>query len=129
MKYRTKHVYLELLDADFLFVECSETYIKEAVQSIIAGSRLTEFLNKLEEFPIKTTTKGKTVFMDGGGSVIWLRKASNQVLLHESVHAAHHLLQDRGMPLSDSNDELYAYLISWLYEKISEVKAPKKRAK
>lgn len=37
------------------------------------------------------------------------------VLAHESFHAAEFLLRERGMTLTDSSDEAYAYYIAWMF--------------
>ena len=37
------------------------------------------------------------------------------VLAHESFHAAEFLLRERGLTLTDSSDEAYAYYIAWMF--------------
>lgn len=37
------------------------------------------------------------------------------VLAHESFHAAEFTLRERGMTLTDSSDEAYAYYIAWMF--------------
>lgn len=114
---KARHVHLELLDADFLIVQCGEKDILKTVKSIIAKDRFSEFEQQMSDNPIAPTTKGRTFWMGGGGSVIWFRDYDSFIILHECVHAVHHLLKDRNMPLTLENDELYAYLIAWLYKK------------
>lgn len=114
-------VHLDILQTDFLFVECPSEHILETVKKIILKDRFDEFKEKLESDPIHAFIKGKTILMNGGGSVIWLPKNDNKTLLHEVVHAIKYLLAYRDMPLTDENEELYASLISWLY---FEIKAP-----
>lgn len=37
------------------------------------------------------------------------------VMAHECFHAAEFLLRERGMVLTDSSDEAYAYYIAWMF--------------
>lgn len=37
------------------------------------------------------------------------------VLAHESFHAAEFVLRERGITLTDSSDEAYAYYIAWMF--------------
>ena len=52
--------------------------------------------------------------------VIWLNaeKAKTHHIIHECFHAAHWILNDRGLWLTDSSEEAYAYLQMWLYQQI-----------
>lgn len=47
-------------------------------------------------------------------SVIWLRNHKFEVLVHECFHAVHWNLQNKGMTLTDSSEEVYAYLLEFL---------------
>lgn len=40
------------------------------------------------------------------------------VLAHESFHAAEFLLRERGLTLTDSSDEAYAYYIAWIFRNV-----------
>jgi hypothetical protein len=49
------------------------------------------------------------------------REITNGVIGHEVLHAAHALLKDRGLKLTDDSDEAYAYLVEWMTDKVYEV--------
>jgi hypothetical protein len=52
----------------------------------------------------------------GGGSIIWAHPSSKMgTIVHEIVHAAHHLLDRRSVPLSEDTEEVYAYLIERMF--------------
>lgn len=112
-----KHVYLELLDADFVFVICPHDKIKETLKGMLKADRMAEFEEKLSQSKISAQVRGKQIPMSGGGSVVWLKKMDKPTLLHECVHAANFLLMDRGIPHTEDTEEIYAYLITWLYNK------------
>lgn len=84
---------------------------------MIAEDRVAEFEEKSNTKTLTRQTQGRTVPMSGGGSVIWLRKMDKSVLLHECVHAVSFLLMERGIPHNDDTDEIYAYTLTWLYNK------------
>ena len=48
-----------------------------------------------------------------------VRKINNGIIVHECVHLAFQMLNDRGLKHKSSTDEAYAYLTQWLYNKIS----------
>ena len=55
--------------------------------------------------------------------VIWIRKPFKfQILAHECFHCVHWIMQERGMRLDDSSEEVYAYLLQYLICKINEYK-------
>lgn len=55
--------------------------------------------------------------------VVWAEGAKSSTMVHETVHAATAILQDRGIPIvSDgSNSEVLAYLVQDIYEKWEKV--------
>ncbi len=70
-------------------------------------------------------TGAKTIWIerDKGVALIlwfprwWSRKNGTHlsVLAHECFHAAEFTLRERGMTLTDSSDEAYAYYIAWMF--------------
>jgi hypothetical protein len=42
------------------------------------------------------------------------RKITHGIISHEVLHAAHALLNDRGLKLTNESDEAYSYLIEWM---------------
>lgn len=55
---------------------------------------------------------------DGRYIIIGLRDKSRRVVIHECVHAAHHIMDFRGIPISMDNTEIQAYLVDFLCERI-----------
>jgi len=50
--------------------------------------------------------------------VIWLRSRRFDVLVHECFHAVHWNLFDKGLTLTDSSEETYAYLLQSLVKEL-----------
>lgn len=61
---------------------------------------------------------GRTVMLEGGATVMWLRDAEIHppVLAHEAFHTAVFILSRVGVTLTDDSDEDFAYLIQYLME-------------
>ncbi len=65
---------------------------------------------------VESCTRGRTACLSGGGSIIWIVKHNNPVLVHELFHATAHLLRIKGIPLTQESEEAYAYLLGYLTE-------------
>jgi len=94
-----------------------EDFIKE-IKNILVADKFKELEEMIKE---KNKDTGKwylaTQFpFPGGGSVIWANEnIDTGTLVHELVHTAHHLLDTRSVPLSEDTEEVYAYLIEFLF--------------
>lgn len=74
---------------------------------------------------VGTFTGAKTIWVEheqGCALVLWFPPWFHtndgkylSVLAHESFHAAEFVLRERGMTLTDSSDEAYAYYIAWMF--------------
>lgn len=64
------------------------------------------------------TTQATTWPISGGGSIIWMRTYEDNVLVHEIVHAVHHMLLSKGIQLSNETTEAHAYLTEYLYKQL-----------
>ena len=49
------------------------------------------------------------------------KKITHGTISHEIFHAASCLLRKRGMKLSSSSEEAYAYLIDWMTDKVYDI--------
>lgn len=65
------------------------------------------------------SVEGRTFHLMGGGSVIWMGKKNNSVLVHELFHAAHRMLESRSIDLNEDTGEVYAYLLEHLYNELA----------
>ncbi len=69
---------------------------------------------------------GKCVLMTRDGwlpyVLVWLAVGSNVACIaHESFHAADMILRERGLTLTDSSDEAYAYLVGFFAREMDNV--------
>ena len=46
------------------------------------------------------------------------RKIKNGTITHEALHAAHFILNDRGIKASHKHDEALAYLVEWITDQV-----------
>ena len=111
-----RFVHCSLFNADVTLVVCQhEDFLKEAKKFL--QKEKYESLEKMVEKRGKDDSCLATQFpFEDGASIIWARpKLGFGTLVHEVVHAAHHLLECRDIPLSDDTEEVYAYLIEFLF--------------
>ena len=116
-----RHAHEKLFNADILLIICEwKDFYNEA------SKILDKKVAKNEEFEKRYKTHGEDYYgkgcqfpFSGGGSVIWI-KPNEEIgtLVHEMVHTAHHLLKCRTVPLSEDTEEVYAYLIEFLFNNI-----------
>ena len=80
-------------------------------------------LNEEESERLQMYGKGRTVMLDGGGTVLWLNyipKKGSGVLAHEVFHVVQFLLVKIKMDIDRNNEELPAYMIEYLTNEISK---------
>ncbi len=62
---------------------------------------------------------GSTWNLGGGGSLIWLYKEKKDILVHEIVHAAMNLFEEKRTPINEDTHEPFAYLVEYLFRELS----------
>lgn len=74
---------------------------------------------------------GSVLIEDSNKSVVlWLsHRAGTRALVHESIHAAFHILESSGVPVTSENQEALCYLSDFIVGKISEKLWGKKKPK
>lgn len=85
----------------------------EKLLSEVTFADLTARIRRYVEVP---TAKGIHFGLVGGISVIWMRPGETiGILLHETFHAVAHTLDSVDIPLSRDSEEVYAYLIEYIF--------------
>ena len=108
----------DLFDCDFLLLIGDYSLLKDWAKGVLSGEKLNDFNRMCTE--MSDVGRGRQFPMSGGGSIIWLKPGiDNRYLVHEVVHAATHLLRDKGIPVNSDTDELLAYLVERLYQRLS----------
>ena len=111
-KAKFKHLYSETYRQNIYYVACSpKEYIKliqhefNCVPDVSAkkqGAKFEVYIKKDVEI-----------------CVIWITdKKRLDFLAHECMHATHYILANRGLWLTDSSEEAYAYLMQWIVSNI-----------
>ena len=79
-------------------------------------------LNSEELEKLQMLGRGKTVMLEGGQTILWIKfipKLGSGVLAHEIFHAVHFLLNKIGVVIEGfDKDELPAYIIEYLNNQI-----------
>ena len=50
-----------------------------------------------------------------------LSKLNNSIIAHEAVHAAFYIFNNKGIGCSPDNHEHFAYLVEYIFEKLSSI--------
>ena len=119
------HIYVETFGANIYYICCSRERYKELIK---------------KEFDGKCPEKGEGIRGTAEGydkdgqiiDVIWINdKCSNDlsVVVHEAFHVVHNILQHKGLWLTDSSEEVYAYLLQQIVQEIIEFRKAKRRRK
>lgn len=73
-------------------------------------------MDKVKKHGNEPTVRAVQFPMQGGGSVIWAGPyATVGCLIHECLHVVAHLLRSRDIPFTTDTEEVYAYLIDFLF--------------
>lgn len=80
-------------------------------------------LNETEIESINGPGLGRTTMLEGGQTILWTRECprlGSPVLAHEIFHAVSFLAHRVGFKLTEESDEVFAYAIQHLTQKINE---------
>lgn len=105
-------------NADVVLMVGDFSLVEPWVKKNVINKRKEELLSHLRDDEQKPghTNLGKTFFLAGGGSLIWLPENNPEIAVHEITHAVHHCLLSKDTPLSEDTLEAYAYLTEFLYK-------------
>lgn len=119
-KLKVRCTHIGVWNADVCLAVGSHELLADWVKKNVLDWRKKELLEHMEDDKNnpKHNNLGRTYFLSGGGSLIWLKESNESIFVHELVHASHHLLQDKATPLSDDTEEVYAYLLEYLYSQL-----------
>jgi hypothetical protein len=117
---RFKHIWVDLFTTNFYWIRCSQA----------------EFVKRLElTFHVKEKEEpeGDGFFIEAensriGFGIIWISDKSDPgTLAHECLHAAKWMLERKRISFSGDTEEIYAYCVQYLFNKISSYEHKKKQ--
>lgn len=120
-KIITRLCWMELFEINVLLIVCKWEHLIHAATKPLSPKKLAKLKDMVEKHGEQESTQAIHFPMGGGSSVIWCRpemKLHN--LVHEITHAAHYLLKDRGTPLSEDTEEVYAYTVEHLFKELTK---------
>lgn len=107
-----RHVNVALFNADVLLIVSDWDVLLTHAKDILDKEKLADLTEMVRRHGKDSFTLATQFPFDGGGSLISARHgATFGTLVHEAVHAAHHLLKARKTPLAEETEEVYAYTI------------------
>jgi hypothetical protein len=119
-KQKFKHLWIELYHTDIYWVTCSRQKYEKLIRHEFDQEAPPCERDCGSRFEVYEKT-------DREIGVIWLREEKTKeeiskytigILGHEALHAVHWILQKRGIWLTDSSEEVYAYLIQFIVDKL-----------
>lgn len=108
-----KYVWIDILGGNIYWIHCSRTEYEKRVR--------LEFEVEPPKYG-KETQANFSVYHKGETpiGVIWFRKKTIPILAHECFHATHWICHKQGIWLTDSSEEVYAYILEYLIKKLGE---------
>ena len=114
-------IHIDVFYRDLLLVWGNREEIRDALLVFHSEEKTEELLDGFE-----TWDKGRTVYSSEHNAFFaWIPekpKTAQDVgfLVHELFHSTYAVMSNIGVPLSDDSEEVYAYTIGYLTEKILE---------
>lgn len=107
----------ELFGASVYLVMSEWNDLLSAAKIMMDEEKFEELKGVVEKGDEDSYRVACNIAIGGGSSVIWTHPSSSiSELLHEIVHATAILLRDRGVPLSRDTEEVYAYMVEFLFK-------------
>jgi hypothetical protein len=122
MKNKLKDIYIYnwVYNTDLVVVWGDYGLLKSYCEKILPKEKFEEQKKYLEE-NIESTSKGRQYRFTGGGSLIWMKEWNVMTLLHEIIHYAQWIADQRSIPMVSETDEVFAYLIENTYKRVCEI--------
>lgn len=104
------------------------------VKNELFKAPLSLFIGNVDEYNKKIKELGyndNAVFATGNGKfwsqdnfcVMWINDLSNKgLIIHELSHYCFYVMNRKGIPINVENDEVFAYMIEYMFNKLSKLK-------
>ena len=121
-KEKLKDIYINnwVFKTDLIVVWGKHSLLQAFCEKELPKIKLGEVKKDFENPPDENTL-GRQYRFKGGGSLIWMPDWDTMTLLHEVVHYAQWIADQRGIPMVSETDEVMAYLIENTYKRICDV--------
>ncbi len=111
----------DLFNADIVLIVCPWEDLLGAAKEALTKEKFETLSKQYETHGHDPYSLALQFPFGGGGSLIWGKPhATVGTLVHEITHAAHHLLKQRSVPLSEDTEEVYAYMIEFLFNNLTK---------
>ena len=116
-KTKIQHIYDPVFKQNYYFIDCKnhDEFLKICSEEI-----------KVDLENEKTLVDGECYELIINGipvQVFWANKRRIEIVVHECFHAIYTCLSTRGIVLSNSSEEIFAYLLQFLIEEIKSGKS------
>ena len=129
-RYKFKHVWVEMFGAKIYYICCPRDYYIDAIEREFGEEAPEKNDSVLATCEVYTKVETKYRVMKGTNyiDVIWHNnRCSKDItsIVHEVFHAVHNVCQRKGLWLTNSSEETYAYMIQWVLMEIIRLRKRK----
>ncbi|HPR90421.1 MAG TPA: hypothetical protein PLD93_03190 [Synergistaceae bacterium] len=106
------HIYIDIYEINIYWCRCSrQSFVERCVE--VFGKELPDISDRWTDgsFYSWKQSDGRCI------GVIWLKNRTLSTRVHECFHAVKWIMDQQGLWLTDSSEEAYAYLLTYLFEK------------
>lgn len=119
--HKPQHIYNEIFRQNY--------YVSFGLSSKELQKSVHKYIGKNWDCDIEKDNCGKFMIYETKKTSIfwiWTKERDITVLAHELMHCVFYTLKNRPLPLTNDSQELYSYMLEWLFKRILK---PKERYK
>lgn len=122
LAYKFKKLNIPLYECDVVLIVGPRPSVLQWAKKNVAEDQCDGIIQMVKNSESSTLPQGTCFPMKSGASIIWLpENYLMHTFVHEISHAAYNVLKAKGIRLCDETDEVYAYLVEYIYKKLTEV--------
>lgn len=111
---------LDIFDAEIMVHFGEKKELRNVLVKYMSKEKITSIINAL-----RVCKNGLTLHNEDGTTIIYIPQIPScpeqfGTLSHEIFHAVSYVMKDKGIDLTDSSEEAYAYTIGFVTRKLSE---------
>ncbi len=116
-----KIIPIDIYNTDMLFVVGTEDELRVSLEKHLGIDDAKEAYAVMAE-DISDISLGRSALLSSGQTVLWMPNDSDKgTLAHEIFHIACYIMEKVGISLCHESNEVYAYLIGFITNKVNDV--------
>ena len=112
---------LDIFDAEIMVHFGEKKELRNVLAKYMSKEKVTSILNA-----VGVCKSGLTLHNEDGTTIIYIPQKPScsedfGTISHEIFHAVSYVMKDKGIDLTDSSEEVYAYTIGFVTRKLTEI--------